>query len=215
MSQAVRQSALQNGGRGEGEKEGGRGRKVGGRDVAEVWGFLWFRWSGRIVGSGVHETAVAWVRHYLKKFPLTKGKGLGAMERELAARLSECKRYINSNLDVGDLCGSYAGRMKELADAKGPTRPQCFWQNSLRHGCRYHLALATASVRLRWRAYALARRSPSWRDHPDAASTAVVDAGLPERLKGRGTRPVSARRYGDVACQRRRARRARRGLETM
>ena len=41
------------------------------------------------------------------------------MERELAARLRDCKKYINDNLEVGDLCPSYAGRMKELADAKG------------------------------------------------------------------------------------------------
>ena len=66
-----------------------------------------------------HETAVAWTRHYLKKYPLTKGTGLPAMEMELAARLKECKTYINRNLEVGDLCSSYPTRMKELIDAEG------------------------------------------------------------------------------------------------
>ena len=66
-----------------------------------------------------HETAVAWTRHYLKKFPLTKGKGLDAMERELTARLNECRKHINRNMDVSDLCSSYTRRMQELAAAKG------------------------------------------------------------------------------------------------
>ena len=60
-----------------------------------------------------HETAVAWTRQYLKKYPLTKGTGLGAMERELADRLNECKKHINAAYDVGDLCSSYTRRMED------------------------------------------------------------------------------------------------------
>ena len=41
------------------------------------------------------------------------------MEMELAARLKECKTYINRNLEVDDLCSSYPMRMKELIDAEG------------------------------------------------------------------------------------------------
>ena len=60
-----------------------------------------------------HETAVAWTRQCLKKYPLTKGAGLGAMERELADRLDECKKYINAAYDVSDLCSSYTRRMED------------------------------------------------------------------------------------------------------
>ena len=60
-----------------------------------------------------HETAVAWTGQYLNKYPLTKGKGLDAMERELTDRLGECKKYINATYDVGGLCSSYAGRMED------------------------------------------------------------------------------------------------------
>ena len=60
-----------------------------------------------------HETAVARTRQYLKKYPLAKGKGLDTMERELADRLDECKKHIDATYDVGDLCSSYARRMKD------------------------------------------------------------------------------------------------------
>ena len=60
-----------------------------------------------------HETAVAWTRQYLKKYPLAKGKGLDTMERELADRLDECKKHINAAYDVGDLCSSYTRRMED------------------------------------------------------------------------------------------------------
>ena len=59
------------------------------------------------------ETAVAWTRQRQKKYPLTKGAGLGAMERELADRLDECKKHINAAYDVGDLCSSYTRRMED------------------------------------------------------------------------------------------------------
>ena len=60
-----------------------------------------------------HETAVAWTGQYLNKYPLTKGKGLDTMERELADRLDECKKHINATYGVGDLCSTYARRMKD------------------------------------------------------------------------------------------------------
>ena len=60
-----------------------------------------------------HETAVAWTGQYLNKYPLTKGKGLDTMERELADRLDECKKHINAACDVGDLCSSYTRRMED------------------------------------------------------------------------------------------------------
>ena len=66
-----------------------------------------------------HETAVAWTRLYLKKNPLTKGKGLDSMEDELADRLRACKTYINRHNGVGVLCSSYPERMKELVKKKG------------------------------------------------------------------------------------------------
>ena len=48
-----------------------------------------------------------------QRYPLKKGKGLDAMERELTDRLGECKKYINATYDVGGLCSSYAGRMED------------------------------------------------------------------------------------------------------
>ena len=60
-----------------------------------------------------HETAVAWTGQYLNMYPLTKGKGLDTMERELADRLDECKKHINATYGVGDLCSTYARRMKD------------------------------------------------------------------------------------------------------
>ena len=41
------------------------------------------------------------------------GKGLDAMGRELAHRLDECKKHINANYEVGDLCSSYTRRMED------------------------------------------------------------------------------------------------------
>ena len=66
-----------------------------------------------------HETAVAWTRLYLKKNPLTKGKGLDSMEAELAGRLRACKTRINCDFEVGAQRSSYPERMKELVDKKG------------------------------------------------------------------------------------------------
>ncbi len=71
-----------------------------------------------------HETAVAWTRQCLKKYPLTKGAGLGAMERELADRLDECKKHINAAYDVSDLCSSYTRRMEDPPRNLIPTPPQ-------------------------------------------------------------------------------------------
>ena len=93
-----------------------------------------------------HETAVAWTRQYLKKYPLAKGKGLDTMERELADRLDECKKHIDATCDVGDLCSSYARRMKgSPTKSYARTPPQWFFRGPQGRAavCRW---LAGASV---------------------------------------------------------------------
>ena len=93
-----------------------------------------------------HETAVAWTRQYLKKYPLAKGKGLDTMERELADRLDECKKHIDATYDVGDLCSSYARRMKgSPTKSYARTPPQWFFRGPQGRAavCRW---LAGASV---------------------------------------------------------------------
>ena len=102
-----------------------------------------------------HETAVAWTRQYLKKYPLTKGTGLAAMERELADRLGECKKHINAAYDVGGLCSSYTRRMEDPPRNLIHRPPQWIFRGPQGRA---------ASRRWLARAGDCMRRRPPWRD---------------------------------------------------
>ena len=73
-------------------------------DMADVW---------------PHETAVAWIRGYMKKRPLKKGVGLPQMQKDFAAQMAACVRHINAEYEVDDLCSSFPERLAELRKAKG------------------------------------------------------------------------------------------------
>ena len=54
-----------------------------------------------------HETAVAWIRTYLKKHPLSRSGSLDAQETALRTMLAECTEHINASYDVEGLCRSF------------------------------------------------------------------------------------------------------------
>ena len=68
----------------------------------------------------LHETAVAWVRKYLKHHPLplahqAQEKNARALKRTLEAAVD----HINTFYAVDDLCRSLPKRLKLLVDEKG------------------------------------------------------------------------------------------------
>ena len=66
-----------------------------------------------------HETAVSWLRNFMKKNPLTKGRGLPQLQKDFEATLASCVKFINENYEVEDLCTSLPRRIEELIAAKG------------------------------------------------------------------------------------------------
>jgi len=73
-------------------------------DMADVW---------------PHETAVSWIRAYLKKHPLQKGCGIAAMKEAFARTMNDCMSHINAEYDVADLSACYPKRMADLRARKG------------------------------------------------------------------------------------------------
>ena len=66
-----------------------------------------------------HETAVGWLRAYMKKQPLTKGVGLVQMEKDFQNTMKEAVRHVNTNHNVDGLCRDFPTRVSELIAAKG------------------------------------------------------------------------------------------------
>ena len=66
-----------------------------------------------------HETAVSWIRAFMKKHPLKKGVGLDQMEKDFQATMKEAVRHVNTNYNVDGLCRSFPTRFSELVAAKG------------------------------------------------------------------------------------------------
>lgn len=64
----------------------------------------------------VHETAVAWIRVYLKKHSFSKRGSLDDQEQKLRGILAECVQHINSNHDVDGLCRAFPGRLEKLVN---------------------------------------------------------------------------------------------------
>jgi hypothetical protein len=66
-----------------------------------------------------HETAVSWIRAYMKKHPLQKGKGVAQMREDFVTTMDECMRHINAKYDVNGLCRSFPKRLAEMRLSKG------------------------------------------------------------------------------------------------
>lgn len=62
----------------------------------------------------VHETAVAWVRNYLRRRPFSRSGSLDFQEQKLREVLSQCQQHINSNYKVDDLCRAFPKRLRRL-----------------------------------------------------------------------------------------------------
>ena len=66
-----------------------------------------------------HETAVSWVRSYMKKHPLKKGVGMPQMERDFVSTMDATMKDVNENYDVDGLCSSLPKRLADLKKSKG------------------------------------------------------------------------------------------------
>ena len=67
----------------------------------------------------LHETAVAWIRHYLKQHPFCRSGSLDEQEQRLKKVMADGCKYINSNYDVERLCKAFPARLEELVKRKG------------------------------------------------------------------------------------------------
>ena len=65
-----------------------------------------------------HETAVSWIRTFMKKHPLQKGNVV-QMRQDFVATMDQCMRHINAEHDVEGLCCSFPKRLDELRACKG------------------------------------------------------------------------------------------------
>ena len=66
-----------------------------------------------------HETAVAWIRTYLKKHPFSRTGSLDDQETAVRAMFAECTEHINASYDVEGLCRSFPRRLQALVDNGG------------------------------------------------------------------------------------------------
>ena len=66
-----------------------------------------------------HETAVAWIRNFLRKRKFSRSGSLDTQEEKLRELLLACERHVNSNHDVDGLCRSFPERLKKLVAKKG------------------------------------------------------------------------------------------------
>ena len=66
-----------------------------------------------------HETAVSWIRAFMRKHPLAKGVGLEQMEKDFQATMKEAVRHVYTNYNVDGLCRSFPTRISELIAAEG------------------------------------------------------------------------------------------------
>jgi hypothetical protein len=67
----------------------------------------------------LHETAVAWIRNYLRTRPFSRQGSLDVQQTRLEAMLLECERHINANHDVEGLCRAFPRRLAELVEGQG------------------------------------------------------------------------------------------------
>lgn len=67
----------------------------------------------------LHETAVAWIKGYLKKHPFSRRGSLDQQQVKLEKVLRDCTAFINANYDVQGLCYSFPQRLQKMVDKKG------------------------------------------------------------------------------------------------
>ena len=72
----------------------------------------------------LHETAVSWIRKYLKFNPVKFTEDKQANKQRVIDALQDAARYANTYYEVGDLCMAFPERLKVL-DAKEGER--CKW----------------------------------------------------------------------------------------
>ena len=61
-----------------------------------------------------HETAVAWARTYMKKYPLSKAGGLDDMENQLAQLLQDAATHINAQDPVSGPLQSFLESVSKI-----------------------------------------------------------------------------------------------------
>ena len=67
----------------------------------------------------LHETAVAWVRRYLKYNPMLYTADLKKDQARLEQSLQDAVSHINTYFEVADLCHGWPKRLKDLRDNEG------------------------------------------------------------------------------------------------
>jgi hypothetical protein len=67
----------------------------------------------------LHETAVSWVRKYLKQHPVKLAKNMEENVNRVGAVLQDACSHINAFYEVGDLCNSLPDRLKLVVDGEG------------------------------------------------------------------------------------------------
>eukprot|EP00973_Karenia_brevis_P024110 3327897-Karenia_brevis.AAC.1 len=69
----------------------------------------------------LHETAVAWIKAYLRKYPFSRRGTLDNQQVKLEKLLRDCTAFINANYDVQGLCYSFPQRLEKMV-ARGGDR---------------------------------------------------------------------------------------------
>ena len=67
----------------------------------------------------LHETAVSWVRKYLKQHPVKLVTSMDENIRRVKALLQEACEHINTYYEVDDLCNSLPDRLALLVEKEG------------------------------------------------------------------------------------------------
>ena len=67
----------------------------------------------------LHETAVAWIRSYLKHNPIKIGPNMAASRDALEAALKDAAAFCNDWYEVKELCHDFPKRLKELIAGEG------------------------------------------------------------------------------------------------
>ena len=64
----------------------------------------------------LHETAVSWVRTYLRKHPFKMATTQAGSVHRLSVMLREVAWHINEHYDVAQLCSNLPERLRQLVD---------------------------------------------------------------------------------------------------
>ena len=72
-----------------------------------------------LAGFFLHETVVAWVRHYFRKHPFKVVDDISVNYRMFLEQLRECERHINATYNVDGLCRDTVKRLLDLKEKQG------------------------------------------------------------------------------------------------